>query len=145
MLCEINLLIVTPDGEVKALDSKFTVDDNALYKHAEIAEMRDLEAYPPEERKAREKDVTYVKLDGEVGVLGNGAGLVMSTLDVVARPADGPRTSATSAAAETARAWSTRSRSSARTRRSSRSCSTSSVGSPAATRWRAASSRRSSR
>jgi succinyl-CoA synthetase beta subunit len=84
MLCEINPLIVTPDGEVKALDSKFTVDDNALYKHAEIAEMRDLEAYPPEERKAREKDVTYVKLDGEVGVLGNGAGLVMSTLDVVA-------------------------------------------------------------
>jgi succinyl-CoA synthetase beta subunit len=54
--------------------------------------MRDLEAYPPEERKAREKDVTYVKLDGEVGVLGNGAGLVMSTLDVVAlaggRPAN---------------------------------------------------------
>ena len=67
MLCEINPLIVTPDGEVKALDSKFTVDDNALYKHADIAEMRDLEAYPPEERKAREKDVTYVKLDGEVG------------------------------------------------------------------------------
>ena len=84
MLCEINPLIVTPDGEVKALDSKFTVDDNALYKHADIAEMRDLEAYPAEERKAREKDVTYVKLDGEVGVLGNGAGLVMSTLDVVA-------------------------------------------------------------
>jgi succinyl-CoA synthetase beta subunit len=92
MLCEINPLIVTPDGEVKALDSKFTVDDNALYKHADIAEMRDLEAYPPEERKAREKDVTYVKLDGDVGVLGNGAGLVMSTLDVVAlaggRPAN---------------------------------------------------------
>ena len=67
MLCEINPLIVTPDGEVKALDSKFTVDDNALYKHPDIAEMRDLEAYPPEERAAREKDVTYVKLDGEVG------------------------------------------------------------------------------
>ena len=84
MLCEINPLIVTPDGEVKALDSKFTVDDNALYKHPEIAEMRDLEAYPPEERAAREKGVTYVKLDGEVGILGNGAGLVMSTLDVIA-------------------------------------------------------------
>jgi succinyl-CoA synthetase beta subunit len=92
MLCEINPLIVTPDGQVKALDSKFTVDDNALYRHPDIAEMRDLEAYPPEERTAREKDVTYVKLDGEVGVLGNGAGLVMSTLDVVAlaggRPAN---------------------------------------------------------
>jgi succinyl-CoA synthetase beta subunit len=91
-LCEINPLVVTPDGEVKALDSKFTVDENALYKHPDIAEMRDLEASPPEERKAREKGVTYVKLDGEVGVLGNGAGLVMSTLDVVAlaggRPAN---------------------------------------------------------
>jgi succinyl-CoA synthetase beta subunit len=59
-LCEINPLIVTPDGAVKALDSKFTVDDNALYKHPDIAEMRDLEAYPPEERAAREKGVTYV-------------------------------------------------------------------------------------
>ena len=84
MLCEINPLIVTPEGEVRALDSKFTVDDNALYKHPDIAEMRDLEAYPPEERAAREKGVTYVKLDGEVGILGNGAGLVMSTLDVIA-------------------------------------------------------------
>jgi succinyl-CoA synthetase beta subunit len=83
MLCEINPLIVKPDGSVHALDSKFTVDDNALFRHPDIAEMRDLEAYPPEERAAREKDVTYVKLDGEVGILGNGAGLVMSTLDVV--------------------------------------------------------------
>src|ERR687887_51490 len=65
MLCEINPLIVTPEGDVRALDSKFTVDDNALYKHPEIAEMRDLDAYPPEERAAREKDVTYVKLDGD--------------------------------------------------------------------------------
>jgi succinyl-CoA synthetase beta subunit len=92
MLCEINPLIVTPDGEVRALDSKFTVDDNALYKHADVAEMRDPEAYPPEERAAREKGVTYVKLDGDVGILGNGAGLVMSTLDVIAlvggRPAN---------------------------------------------------------
>jgi succinyl-CoA synthetase beta subunit len=92
MLCEINPLIVTPAGEVKALDSKFTVDDNALFRHPDIAEMRDLEAEPAEERAAREKDVTYVKLDGEIGILGNGAGLVMSTLDVIAlaggRPAN---------------------------------------------------------
>jgi succinyl-CoA synthetase beta subunit len=92
MLCEVNPLIVTPDGEVRALDSKFTVDDNALFRHPDVAEMRDPEAYPPEERAAREKDVTYVKLDGEVGILGNGAGLVMSTLDVIAlvggRPAN---------------------------------------------------------
>jgi len=84
MLCEINPLIVTPEGEVRALDSKFTVDDNALYRHEDVAEMRDPESYPPEERAAREKGVTYVKLDGEVGILGNGAGLVMSTLDVIA-------------------------------------------------------------
>jgi len=92
LLCEINPLIVTPDGVVRALDSKFTVDDNALYKHPEIAEMHDPESVPPEERAAREKGVTYVKLDGEVGILGNGAGLVMSTLDVIAlaggRPAN---------------------------------------------------------
>jgi succinyl-CoA synthetase beta subunit len=83
MLCEINPLIVTPDGHVRALDSKFTVDDNALFRHPDIAEMRDLSAYPAEERKAREKGVTYVKLDGEVGVVGNGAGLTMSTVDMV--------------------------------------------------------------
>ena len=92
MLTEINPLIVTPDGEVKALDSKFTVDDAALFRHPDVAEMRDLDAVPPEERAAREKGVTYVKLDGEVGILGNGAGLVMSTLDVIAlaggRPAN---------------------------------------------------------
>jgi succinyl-CoA synthetase beta subunit len=83
MLCEINPLIVTPAGEVRALDSKFTVDDNALFRHTEIAGMRDLAAADPLEARAREKGVTYVKLDGEVGVLGNGAGLTMSTVDVV--------------------------------------------------------------
>ena len=83
MLCEINPLIVTPDGEVQALDSKFTVDDNALYRHPDIAEMRDTSAADPLEAFAREKGVTYVKLDGSVGILGNGAGLSMSTVDVV--------------------------------------------------------------
>jgi succinyl-CoA synthetase beta subunit len=92
LLTEINPLIVTPHGEVKALDSKFTVDDNALYRHPDIAAMRDLGAADPLEALAREKGVTYVKLDGEVGILGNGAGLSMSTVDVVAhvggRPAN---------------------------------------------------------
>ncbi len=83
LLCEINPLIVTPDGEVRALDSKFTVDDSALFRHPDISEMRDVEAADPQERLAREKGVTYVKLDGEVGILGNGAGLSMSTVDVV--------------------------------------------------------------
>jgi succinyl-CoA synthetase beta subunit len=83
MLCEINPLIVTPDGVVKALDSKFTADDSALYRHPEIAEFRDTSAADPYESFAREKGVTYVKLDGSVGILGNGAGLSMSTVDVV--------------------------------------------------------------
>ena len=83
MLAEINPLIVTPEGEVKALDSKFTVDESALFRHPDIAEMRDVEAADPLETFAREKGVTYVKLDGEVGILGNGAGLSMSTVDVV--------------------------------------------------------------
>ena len=91
-LCEINPLVVTKAGELLALDAKVTVDDNALFRHEDIAAMRDPEAAPPEERAAREKGVTYVKLDGEIGVLGNGAGLVMSTLDLVAlaggRPAN---------------------------------------------------------
>jgi succinyl-CoA synthetase beta subunit len=84
VLVEINPLIVTPEGKLHALDSKYTIDDNALFRHPDIAEMRDLAALPPEERMARERGVTYVKLDGHVGILGNGAGLVMSTLDVVA-------------------------------------------------------------
>jgi succinyl-CoA synthetase beta subunit len=83
MLTEINPLIVTPDGEVKALDSKFTVDDSALYRHPDIAELREPGAADPLEALAREKGVTYVKLDGFVGILGNGAGLSMSTVDVV--------------------------------------------------------------
>ena len=83
MLCEINPLIVTPEGEVRALDSKFTVDDSALYRHPDIAEFRDTSAADPLESFAREQGVTYVKLDGSVGILGNGAGLSMSTVDVV--------------------------------------------------------------
>jgi succinyl-CoA synthetase beta subunit len=92
MLCEINPLVVTTEGEVRALDSKFTVDDNALFRHPDLAEMRDVGAADPLEALAREKGVTYVKLDGDVGVLGNGAGLTMATVDVVTfvggRPAD---------------------------------------------------------
>jgi len=67
---------VTPDGVLRALDAKVTIDDNALYKHPDIAAMRDVEAADPQEQMARERGVTYVKLDGEVGILGNGAGLV---------------------------------------------------------------------
>ena len=66
-----------------AADAKVTIDDNALFRHPDIEEMRDTEAADPQEQMARERDVTYVKLDGTIGILGNGAGLVMSTLDVV--------------------------------------------------------------
>jgi succinyl-CoA synthetase beta subunit len=90
MLVEINPLIVTPEGEVRALDAKVTIDDNALYRHPDIAEMRDVAAADPQEQMARERGVTYVKLDGSVGILGNGAGLVMSTLDVVAQAGGTP-------------------------------------------------------
>ncbi len=90
VLCEVNPLIVASDGVVRALDAKLTVDDNALFRHPDVAEMRDLDAVAPEERRAREKGVTYVKLDGEIGILGNGAGLVMSTLDVIAQVGGSP-------------------------------------------------------
>ena len=83
-LVEVNPLIVTPERDVKALDAKVTLDDNALFRHPDNAELRDLSGEDPQERMAKERGLTYVKLDGNIGILGNGAGLVMSTLDVVA-------------------------------------------------------------
>jgi succinyl-CoA synthetase beta subunit len=83
-LVEVNPMIVTGDRQVLALDAKVTLDDSALFRHAENADLRDVSGEDPQERMARERGLTYVKLDGNVGVLGNGAGLVMSTLDVVA-------------------------------------------------------------
>jgi succinyl-CoA synthetase beta subunit len=82
-LAEINPLIVTPEGVVRALDAKVTLDDSALFRHSELAELRDTEAADPLEAFARERGVIYVKLDGSVGILGNGAGLSMATVDVV--------------------------------------------------------------
>jgi succinyl-CoA synthetase beta subunit len=89
-LVEVNPLIVTPDRDVKALDAKVTLDDNALFRHPENAELRDLSKEDPQERMAKERGLTYVKLDGDIGILGNGAGLVMSTLDVVAQAGGSP-------------------------------------------------------
>ncbi len=82
-LVEVNPLIITPSREVKALDAKVTLDDNALFRHPENAALRDISAEDPQERMAKERGLTYVSLDGDIGILGNGAGLVMSTLDVV--------------------------------------------------------------
>ena len=84
-LVEVNPLIITGDRNVVALDAKVSVDDNALGRQPEIAEMRNPSAEDPQEQMARERGITYVKLDGDIGILGNGAGLVMSTLDVVAQ------------------------------------------------------------
>src|SRR3989440_5615297 len=89
-LVEVNPLIVTPEREVKALDAKVTLDGNALFRHLENAELRDPSAEDPQERMAKERGLTYVKLDGDIGILGNGAGLVMSTLDVVAQAGGKP-------------------------------------------------------
>ena len=82
-LVEVNPMIITPEREVKALDAKVTLDDNALYRHPENASLRDPSNEDEQEQMAKERGLIYVKLDGDIGVLGNGAGLVMSTLDVV--------------------------------------------------------------
>jgi succinyl-CoA synthetase beta subunit len=89
-LVEVNPLIITPEREVKALDAKVTLDDNALYRHGDNADLRDLSGEDAQERMAKERGLTYVKLDGDVGILANGAGLSMSTLDVVAEAGGTP-------------------------------------------------------
>lgn len=83
-LVEVNPLVLTAAGDIVALDGKVTLDENASFRHADHAALEDKEAADPLEAKAKENDLNYVKLDGEVGIIGNGAGLVMSTLDVVA-------------------------------------------------------------
>ena len=90
LLVEVNPLIVMPSREVRALDAKVTIDGNALYRHRDTAEMRNPSAEDPQERLAKERGLTYVSLDGNIGILGNGAGLVMSTLDVVAQAGGRP-------------------------------------------------------
>ena len=82
-MAEINPLIVTPSGEVKAIDAKVSIDDNELFRKPEIAEYRDTSSEPPAETKAREAGLSYVKLDGNVGCCVNGAGLAMATMDLV--------------------------------------------------------------
>jgi succinyl-CoA synthetase beta subunit len=89
-LVEVNPLIITPERDVKALDAKVTLDGNALYRHGDNAQLRDLSAEDPQEVMAAERGLTYVKLDGDIGILANGAGLSMSTLDVVAEAGGTP-------------------------------------------------------
>ena len=83
-LVEVNPLVKTGNGDILALDGKVSLDDNAEFRHEDHAALADKSSADPLEEKAKENDLNYVKLDGEVGIIGNGAGLVMSTLDVVA-------------------------------------------------------------
>lgn len=82
-LAEINPLITTPEGEVKAIDAKFNIDDNELFRKPEIEALRDLSAEPEAETMARDASLTYIKLDGNIGAVVNGAGLAMATMDLI--------------------------------------------------------------
>ena len=90
MLVEVNPLLITKAREVVALDAKVTLDGNAIFRHPDSANYGDVGAADPQEQMAKERNLTYVKLDGDIGILGNGAGLVMSTLDVVAQAGGSP-------------------------------------------------------
>lgn len=82
-LLEINPLAITPGGDLLGLDAKMVIDDNALYRHADLEKLRDIEAEDPIERHAREQGINYIKLDGTIGCVVNGAGLAMATMDVL--------------------------------------------------------------
>jgi len=82
-MTEINPLVKTPDDELVAVDAKMNLDDNALFRHPDLEEMRDVESEAPSERKARDAGLSYIKLDGDVGCCVNGAGLAMATMDLV--------------------------------------------------------------
>jgi len=90
VLVEVNPLLVTPDRRVLALDAKVTIDGNALFRHPDTAALRNPGTEDPQERMAEQRGLTYVALDGNIGILGNGAGLVMATLDVVAQAGGKP-------------------------------------------------------
>jgi succinyl-CoA synthetase beta subunit len=89
-LVEINPIVITPDRKVVALDAKVTLDDNSMFRHPDNARLDDSTDADPQETMAKERGLTYVKLDGDIGIFGNGAGLVMSTLDVVAAAGGAP-------------------------------------------------------
>ncbi|MBI3920908.1 MAG: ADP-forming succinate--CoA ligase subunit beta [Armatimonadetes bacterium] len=89
-LAEINPLVLTKDGKLIATDAKINIDDNALFRQKELAELREQQEEDPIEAEAHRRGLTYVRLDGDIGILGNGAGLVMTTLDVVQREGGKP-------------------------------------------------------
>ncbi len=89
-LAEVNPLVVTDEGEVLALDAKMAFDDNALFRHADVAALRDPDEEDPREARAKEHDLSYVALDGDIGCLVNGAGLAMATMDMIQRAGGRP-------------------------------------------------------
>ncbi len=82
-IAEINPLVVTGDGDIIPLDAKMNFDDNALFRHSEVEDMRDEAEEDPAERKAKDNELSYVKLDGNIGCMVNGAGLAMATMDII--------------------------------------------------------------
>ncbi|MEA4908197.1 MAG: ADP-forming succinate--CoA ligase subunit beta [Chloroflexi bacterium] len=82
-LAEINPLVITEDQRVMALDAKMVIDDNSLFRHADLADMRDLDVEDPSEIEARKYSLSYIKLDGQIGCMVNGAGLAMATMDII--------------------------------------------------------------
>ena len=82
-IVEINPLVTTGDGQVLALDAKLNFDDNALFRHKDIVELRDLEEEDPKEIEASKYDLSYIALDGDIGCMVNGAGLAMATMDTI--------------------------------------------------------------
>ena len=141
-LAEINPLILKPTGEVHALDAKVTLDGNAEFRHPEWDAFRGLTEMDDREKMAAEKDLQYIGLDGTVGIIANGAGLAMSTLDVVNQVGGSAANFLDIGGGANADVMAGRSKSSTSTRTSSRSSSTSSAASPAAKKLPRASSRR---
>ena len=82
-LAEINPLVITKDKRLVAVDGKMMIDDNALYRHTDLAEMRDIDEEAPAETEARKYGLSYIKLDGDIGCMVNGAGLAMTSMDIV--------------------------------------------------------------
>ena len=119
-LIEINPLVVTGDGKLLAADGKIDTDENSHFRHRDLAELRDPDQEDPLERNANDKGVQYVKLDGDVGCMVNGAGLAMATMDVIAQVGHAPPTSWTLAVAAQRSRWRRRSRSSCPIRTSRR-------------------------
>ena len=92
-IVEINPLVTTGEGEVLALDAKINFDDNALFRHKDIQELRDLEEEDPKEIEASKYDLSYIALDGDIGCMVNGAGLAMATMDTINHFGGNPLTS----------------------------------------------------